>query len=294
MQIVILAGFAIALTFQEIPAPGGWGYLPAVGLGVYLLGLATLSGLGTTMLLRKMVRTHQRANAAGRGHQILVIATRLWLLGGLVGLMLMGYASWVTEMLGPLPVPLLDEAALLGPLVAGVLLMWALEYPFHRAMRCGLGAQHRVHPSDTPEDNTFWSRWEHLVYNIRHHLLFIAVPVGLILLIHDGLGFFVEPHLPEEVKDAVLNVLMFVSAGTVFFLAPLLIVRIWKTHRMPDAPLREELELLCRKLKHTYRDILNRSCRCTGCGNTGQVGNHSQNIIGIHLHGIQMRSKFMR
>jgi STE24 endopeptidase len=135
------------------------------------------------------------------------------------------------------------------------LIGWVLDYPYHRAVREGIRRQAGPESAAGVE---WWGLKEYLLYNIRHHLLFVFVPVGIIIAL-DGVlrmlsrwGWFP----PGRGGEWMLAGLQIACAGGVFLIAPLLVVRIWKTRRLPDGPLRRRLESLCERLGLRYRDIL--------------------------------------
>lgn len=262
MQIVILGGFVIAMTFQGgVPSMAGSVWLTAPAVVVYFLGAAALSRVNTALSLRAIGRDKQRFAAAMRRHGLLVIGTRMWLLAGLAGVLLLGYHHWVMEGLHLEKLPLVRELAILAPFFVGLVVVWILDYPFDRAMRGGFRPPRQDGPDahgnpQTQAARRTWTLREYLGYNIRHQILFIAVPVGVILLTTGYLPWVVARIVPEGLAEYVLPVLMMLTAGAVFLFAPLLIARIWKTHRLPPGHLRDKLEATCRNLSLTYRDIL--------------------------------------
>jgi len=256
MQIVILAGFVIALTLQNPTGPAASAYLAAPLVALYLLGVVGLSRTNTVMSLRALDRGEHTFATAMKRNNLLTVLTRLWLVGGLAGVTLVGYGPWVGQTLGCWRVPVIDEAALLAPFLAGVILVWLLEYPFHRARMRWACPRPRRADAPAGAQRSGWSRRQYVAYNTRHHLLFVAVPVGLILLLKDCLDIFVYPRLPEGPADTVLLAGMIVSAATVFFVAPLLIVHIWRTRPLGDGELRRRLEASCLRFGLKYRDIL--------------------------------------
>ena len=244
MQILVLLGFIITQVFQEVwPIPVVW---LSAAVGVYLLALAGLMGADRRLNLPGRAGNDPRRNRhVERRHRLFALLIRLWLLGGMAGLVAVGYKRWL---IGWMPeVPLLGTWIALGPFVAALLLMWWLEYPFHRAMRLRAG--------DAPV--RLWTRGQYLLYNVRHHLLFILVPVSFILLGADAILLYLYPHLPAGATGELVSIgLTFVWAGLIFLLAPLLIVRIWKTRPLPRGEARDRLEALCRQLGIRYRDLL--------------------------------------
>jgi len=251
MQIVVLIAFVVVLTLLESPslAMPAWVFAPA--LGVYLAVTAAATAVNVRLSLRTLERWHGLSPPVLRRHNLLSGATRGWLVLGLAGMVLMGFGRWALEDLGLRRYPLVGTAAVLTPFLAAVLLIWLIDYPFHRAV------QERIAQRDPdPAEQARWTRWQYLAYNVRHQLLFIAVPVGLIILAKDLIELHLYGLLPIRYRDYVAGVGMVVSAGGVFFFAPLLIVRIWRTRRLADGPLREELLALASRLGLRFRDLL--------------------------------------
>lgn len=249
MQIVVLAAFMIVMMLRgaSLDQTPGWLIAPAVGL--YLLGALAISRINTVLYLRASARGEGRSPRAMKRHSLLATATRLWLLAGLVVIVLLGYGRWVDHGLHLATVPLAAEAVTLAPFVVGLLLVWLADYPFHREIwRASHPASEAARPG--------WSLGQYIDYNARHHLLFIAVPVGLIILLSDCLTLIVPRIVPAEHSEYVLAATTLLVACSVLATAPLLIVRIWKTAPLEDGPLRQELEAICRRFRLKYRDIL--------------------------------------
>jgi len=180
---------------------------------------------------------------------ILEVIYRCWLILGQGALVACGYGQWVALTLGPLRVPLLEKIVVLAPFVVAVILGWIIDYRFHLAVRSAMAPRQA-------ETTPYWSRTKHVLYNIRHLLLFVAAPVGLILLVIDLLELYILYWVPPSAQMAVHVSVSLTAAAAVFLFAPLLIVRIWRTRRLEDGQLRSDLEDMCSHLKLRYRDIL--------------------------------------
>ncbi len=256
MQVVVLAGFVVCLTvlapevLDDLLAPG---VATPAAVGVYLLVAFLVARVNTELAFRSIRRQRATRQAVMKRHGRIVLLTNLWLIFGLAGVVVMGYGRWVMGTLRLARVPLVGKLLALAPFVAGLLLTWTANYPFFRLVRSQLAA-----PDEGGEPRaTNWSLRQYLAYNTRHHLLFILVPVGLIVLARDVVELYVEPVLPPGEAYAYLAYALMVAAGVgVFYIAPLLIVRIWRTAPLPDGPLRRGLEALCRRLQLRCRDIL--------------------------------------
>lgn len=256
MLVLILSGLLVSLALLEEPligrlAAAGWVLVPA--LAGYLALAALLAWSANAMSLRGLSRQATIPVSALRRHAALALLTRVWLVGGSALVLLIGYGRWIVSNLGLARIPLVSEALAIAPFVAALVIVWLLDYPYYRAVRLRLAGQYAL---TGQQPIGLWSRREYLGHHIRHHLLFVLVPVGLIILTVDALNLYVGPLLPAGIADYVLLAGSLVSAGVVFLLAPLLIVRIWPTSRLPDGPIRAELNEMCRSLKLRCRDLL--------------------------------------
>lgn len=243
MQIVVIAALMVSLMLVKT-APGdlmppSWLIAPAVA--VYLLGAAGMRAGGTVLALRAL--TSRKRPEASRRRGITPLLVNLWLVLGLGGLVVLGYGRWIMDetALGLGGLPLVGELAVMAPFVVALLVDWALSYPYYRAVRmCATG-------------RPCWSAWQYLVYNCRHHLLFVLVPVGLIILIQDSLFLYAKPD--SAIGQAATHAALLASTVGVFLVAPMMIVRIWKTSPMPATPMRREMEAMCSRFGLRYRDI---------------------------------------
>jgi len=252
MYVVVLIAFIAASALAEAQpiAPGERLILP--GLVAYLAGSVAIGALRTALSLRAMPSgAHSMGSALSR-HNILSLAANAWLVAGLAGVVLVGYGQWVMEDLGLQYVPLVGHAALMVPFVAAMAVNWVLEYRFYRAAKGRMVYQQMLMgiPALAP-----WSLREFLGYNFRHQFLFVAVPVGLILLVIDSVGL-AHYFWPRRVGDTAVLVGSLAAVLTVFLIAPALIVRVWRTIRMPAGPLRDELTELSKAMRLRFRQLL--------------------------------------
>ena len=252
MQIVVIFGFLVSLMSPEFPASSQpvWSFLPA--LVVYLGGATALSRWKTGRAVRALRSDADLPRGMVRRLNLMSLLTHGWLVLVHAAVLAMGYAEWVREDLKLSSLPLLGTLTALAPFVAAVLIVWTLEYPFHVALRRRIA--NRREPGSSA--CRVWTRREYVAYNLRHHLLFVAVPVCLIVLMTDALKLYVYPSLPKDVRDTILLSASLLVAGVVFLLTPMLIVRVWRTRSLDAGPLRSELEAMCRRMRLRCRDIL--------------------------------------
>ena len=254
MQIQVLIGFVIALgalSGQVIPSAVRAGWLTGVAAVGYLVVAVALAQAGVAGTLRAV---GPAAPLAGRDrrYRLLLLTEKLWLLGGYAGLLACGYVDWILTTLRLGEFPLLGLWVAILPFATALLISWAIGYRAHLAIRqCVIDRQ----PSaETPL--ALWTRGQYVRFQLRTHLLFVAVPLSLIVLVGDVLEVYVRPILAEPAATWVLAGGTIAAAAAVFLTAPLLIVLIWRTDPLPPGELRDQLESLCRRLKLRYRRIL--------------------------------------
>ncbi|MDP6543213.1 MAG: M48 family metallopeptidase [Phycisphaerae bacterium] len=252
MLITILVTLIVSLSLAQpeilvyLYPPSVW---TIVATAVYMVGAAALTIATTTPITRRLGRGEFLSSKILRRRNILEAVYRYWLIVGQGGLIACGYGRWASITVGHYGIPLLAKIVLIGPFLVTLIIGWALDYRFHHTMRTSVA--HEADPAPT-----YWSRSQHILYNIRHLLLFTIVPVGVILLVMDVMEIYVLPLAPVEHQAAIHMATSLGAAFTVFMLAPLLITRIWRTRRLEPGPLRTDLEELCGALKLKYRDIL--------------------------------------
>lgn len=253
-MIVVLLSLAVALTLLEplssTPTlPARWAG-PAIA--AYLVLAAGIAAGNTAWTLRTAANGALLSGRALKRRRLVGLGGQAYLVGGLAGVLLAGYRTVIVTSPTLTAVPLVAVLLAWAPFVAALLITWVLEYPLYRAMRLQSAALAAAHAPAL----RVWTLREFVLYNLRHHVLFVAVPVGLILFLGDALRLWVGPLLPEAVAGTVVVGGSLVATGAVFVIAPAIIVRIWRTSPLPPGRLRDDLEALCRRLRLRYRDIL--------------------------------------
>lgn len=241
MQILVLIAFMITqVTALVATTDPTWATLAGV-LGMYLLGqvLIALASAGAGRFISRRPLQHR-----------LALAGRIWLLGGLAGLGVAGLREAILSALPAENIPLAVDALMLLPFGLALVIYWLGEYPGYRRARL------KTWPGpDAPV--RCWTAREFIEYNLRHHVLIIALPVGLIVLLGDVGQLYLAPMLDDRPGgEWVLVAWSLASIGGVFLLAPLLIRRIWRTARLEPGPLRSELEALCSRMHVGVAEIL--------------------------------------
>ncbi len=139
------------------------------------------------------------------------------------------------------------------PFLLSILLMWIATYPADRAVRqialeSYLFRGRPVRP--------VWPLGRYLVFNLRHQVLFILVPMLLILAARDLITLYEQPLRDLTGQTMLPDLLLGLSAAIVAVIAPTILRRVWVTQPLPEGPLRDRLRYLCRKLRLRCREIL--------------------------------------
>ena len=248
MQLTILAAFAVAVSLLEMPhvllaVPGEQ---TAAAIALYWGGAAGLSLLAGRLALHNLTagRTPRRLGA----QRLTALASHLWLVGGLAGVLMMGYGHFLLYDLRLIHAPWVAVVSAVAVFTVALGLNWLAGYPLHVLTRRRLA-------QSLPFPVCKWSLGQYLSHTLRHQLLFLAVPILTILLIRDVLGLYICPSLPTDIQGWVFLLGTLASMIGVFLLSPLAIIHLWRTRSLPEGPLRRQLEHVLRSLNVRCRDI---------------------------------------
>jgi STE24 endopeptidase len=271
MQLVVLAAFAVVIVLgssrESLVGPAGWPVLlPA--MAAYLAVSAILSVVIARGGLRRLERGDAPLAEVLRRQHRRGALLHGWLLGGLTGLMALGLCQQVRG-IGPLAyVPLADEAAAVGVFLLACLIYWRAHFPFEQAVRWQV--EQELMLAGRPV-RAGWTLGQYLDFQVRSNFLFRALPLAIILFFQDAAGILGTAFAPaiqrllagwnltvtlEEAPTYAATAILPPVAVVVFFLAPVMLVRVWRTRRLGDGELRTRLEGLCRKIGVRFREIL--------------------------------------
>jgi len=149
--------------------------------------------------------------------------------------------------------PVLPGLLSIIPFLIAVVLVWVVSYPAERAVRqiaveTFIFRQRPVRP--------VWTLGQYLVNNLRHQVLFILIPMLLILAARDVIMRYDRELRELSGHPFLADVLLGGTAILVALIAPEILRHVWSTRRLPDGPLRDRLQAVCRRLKLRYREIL--------------------------------------
>ncbi|MGC8540604.1 MAG: M48 family metalloprotease [Phycisphaerae bacterium] len=169
---------------------------------------------------------------------IMLLAADLWLFG-------FGYLvkyHWNTH-----HIPMLSSVIWLIAPVATWLMIWYLEYPLE--VRIHNVAELGQADEDLPT-HALPSRMQYVDMQFRHGMSLLVVLLGFDLLTIPFTALLERLNLGNWSEIASL-----LPAMILFLILPAIIVRYWRTTRLPSGPLRTRLEDLSRRKKVGFMDI---------------------------------------
>jgi STE24 endopeptidase len=227
----------------------------AAFLGFYLalvivLGLwsRSLAGRVTSSNLRRSVRWFNRIMAAAR------TIVPVWF--GF-GVFMLDWGHVIRSALGPArdwPLELPGAVLAILPALGAWVGLWWAQFPADRALR---EQSLLIQIDDGAPVHAPPTLGVYIRSNLRMQILFTAVPILLILLVHDvvfGTLWHLKIVGPED--QAVQAMASLGAAMVVFLLAPEILRRVLHTDPLPDSPLRRRLEQMCQRHGLRYRQIL--------------------------------------
>jgi STE24 endopeptidase len=240
---------------QEVwPQPGPWVGSPAEA------ALCTWAGVAAAVAVAALVawRVRRRLAAdAGRREDLLTSYGR-WRFYQLLslfaayggGVYVLGWGWVVQTLLAPevndraIPLPPGAELLILAPFLVGLLFSWAFFYDAERAFH---------DTSLTAGDGPYWGRWEYLIYQVRHNLALVFVPIALLVVQKALLWCFPTNSAAWRGPATILGVLPALAA---FLCMPWILRLVLGLRSMPPGPLRDRLLAASRRLRFRCNDVL--------------------------------------
>ncbi|MDY7109298.1 MAG: M48 family metallopeptidase [Planctomycetota bacterium] len=245
--VILAADSGLAASEGDLALPA-WG--PATIAIAPILAILLMVGL--------WMRWCRRRLGQGRSAHLIMIADRLmhlarWLVLAdyAAAVLLAGWLRTVRHTVGDLV--LVDELLTMLPPILGAAALWWLHYPIDRALREALLMRRLdlgkpVYPMP--------GRWRYVFRQLRLHIFLLLVPILLILgsaeAISLGLARLPDGPLPEWAGDAAT----FAVGLGVFLLAPLMARVLLSVRPLPEGPVRDDLEHICRHHRVRVREFL--------------------------------------
>jgi STE24 endopeptidase len=139
------------------------------------------------------------------------------------------------------------------PFLLATILLWLAVYPADRAVR---QIALEVYLFRGRPVRPVWAAGDYVLYNLRHQVLFVLVPMLLILLARDLVTWQDEALRQVSGYRYFPDVLLGVAAIGIALVTPEILRHVWVTQRLPAGPLRDRLRALGRRLGVRCREIL--------------------------------------
>ena len=252
---------AFALLFLQAEEPGYWRLVGDDDVFWSLLSallqplvLWAAAAVAARRALDRLLTHPDTPQVAQQFHHRATFALRVALLLGFgATVLLTRWPAWFAFGKITPPLQIVGDLITFSPFPVGAVAIWLGAFPVERALRVwSLNGSPAAGDDPKPE----WRLGNYLDFNLRHHILVVAVPMTLILFASDltrayqavlqsWTGWFWAP-------DALLAV---VALG-VFLVSPLLLTRIWRTVPLKPGPVRQRLEEICARIGLRCRGIL--------------------------------------
>ncbi len=149
--------------------------------------------------------------------------------------------------------PVVPGIIAIVPFLLSVTLVWVAVYPADRAVRQIAVELYLFRGKPL---RPVWPLLGYVVFNLRHQVLFILIPMLLILLAHDVI-IMAHPAIYELTgRRHAADLLVGFAALLVAVITPAILRYVWVTSRLPESPLRDRLSVLAGKLRLRCREIL--------------------------------------
>jgi Zn-dependent protease with chaperone function len=244
MQLAILAAVLAALASAEAgggPVDGLAWRLSLVAISTLVAPLAAL--VGAQRLVHALEVQREEDAAAIARLQGMVVG--LWLSAVAIVLFLAQWPRIVRANWELANVPLLDELAILLPVIAPLVLVWAALYRLERAAQ--LAACEAAGIARPPA-----RLWSYIGLHVRHHLGLVVLPALAIVGLYETLKLVA----PSADDAAIGSWLVLPAIGLMLALMPLAVRTIWRTTPLPAGQLRDELEAVCAGRRLPVSEIL--------------------------------------
>ena len=257
-RFLLLLVFLIWMAWRAEPGPTQTVYLlPDIALffGLYVLLVGVLALWARLLAARLPLERLERAMPY---YSKVMFAARTFVpvwFG--VGVYYLGWGQLVQNLLGVVaswPVQLPGAVVGVIPAILAWAGLWWAQYPADNALRSKRllidfdnGAQ-IYHPPPLSA---------YLLDQLRLQVLFTAIPIVLILLLHDVVMLVVWRGFGANLeRSAAEGLITFACALGIFMIVPDVLVRVLPTHVLPRSALRDRMEAMCRAHGLKFRDIL--------------------------------------
>ncbi len=257
MHFVVIAAFALVLSART-PTRSWWLFSSTettyVVVGGQLVAIALLALITSIWVMRRLRRQPWDTESPQRLFARAGVILRTLLLIGLgVDVLLTPWMVVVRDHWRLRNLVAVDDLVGMMPFFLGVIVCWAVQYPADRAIRA-----HAVDlaQSGGTTGRRIWRLGSYLLFNIRHQLLLIVVPMAGILAAYDLAAKYDRQLYKWTHFDYAEQAALMVAAGLMFIVSPLVLRYVWSTRVLPSGKLRTGLEAICKHIRMRYQEIL--------------------------------------
>lgn len=161
-----------------------------------------------------------------------------------------GWLGLVRSIWGLDRYPLAAELVLVTPVLLATMLSWLAMYPADRALRVSAGG------AANPVTQPVWTLGQYMDFQARYQILTVLIPMSLFIVASDLMGMYGRQLIRQAGVVWVPEVILALTAGTIFLLSPVMLRHLWQTEELPPSPLRSRLEETCQLMGLRYRRIL--------------------------------------
>ncbi len=255
MQISIIIGIILSLIGGEMAAVGELDNYELLSGSIataserLMLGVIVVLSYGIGIFVYNHIKVRKLAVGRFSGSPSKIVSGERIGAVVLAGVVSFGL-SW-GKLAAYLPdIYLLHELLWMLPFISMVLIQLYFCYELDIAARVGFGGT----------DYKPWSLVEYMVYHIRHNLLSVVVPLGLISLLGElgeDIVVWVGSRFGVNVMFMIdYELVTLVAVVITFSLAPLLLRYIWTTQPLEAGELRSKLSEFGDEVKLSYSEIL--------------------------------------
>lgn len=245
MPFLMLLLLTPACLQDSWPRPGFWIDTPLRATVLTWVGVAGMVGLAA--MISWWVRHRMRFTPELRDDLLQRYAAwRIYYTIGLyalfgISLYLVGWGWAVQHLLAPRSsLPPGSEVLILAPLLCNLLLSWLFFYDAETAL-------HGVRRTSR------WSRWEYLLYQIRHNLALVFIPVFLLMLTKSVMFLFEGTDKSLRLAPTLGVVILALAVLTTM---PWILRLVLGLKPLPAGPLRDRLMAASWRLRFRCSDIL--------------------------------------
>jgi STE24 endopeptidase len=228
-----------------------------ITLSLILIPILALP-VAAALMARKVVKSiksneNQSEKAHLAYHRTNIVIRTISLSAYAITFVITPWVDWWHRPDAPIWLLLFVDIVVVLPYLLSVILIWNSFFPVEHLFRETISEARQWEGKPPATD---WNRWEYLVFQIRHQLLIVVIPMTVLLAAYAVARRYDDvliawsgvPWAPDIILGAV-GVIM-------FLMAPIILRYTWATSPLPQGDLRDRLQAICERIGLKKRDIL--------------------------------------